>query len=157
MKKNENGFMLLETLVVTVFVAGVLIFLYIQFSNLSKRYNDSYKYNTAEDLYALEDIKDYILYENISDTVVSNVNSQKYLDISNCSIFKTQDVCISLLDNLDVDKIFITTNLIQGDSITEYDNDFLEFIGKIKSEGGESYRLVASFKKGTYATIRFSL
>ena len=59
-KLNSSGFMLAETLIVTTFVAGILIFLFIQFTNLGKAYDDSYIYNTTEGLYALEDIKKYI-------------------------------------------------------------------------------------------------
>ena len=60
MKKNSNkGFVLAETLIVTTFVAGILFFMFVQFTSLSKNYNDSYKYNTVEDLYALRNIRDY--------------------------------------------------------------------------------------------------
>ena len=74
MKKNKNeGFMLAETLIVTTFVAGVLIFLFIQFSNLENSYEESYMYNTVEDIYALEDIKDYIEQD---ETAMSNIKEQ---------------------------------------------------------------------------------
>ena len=48
-KINNKGFVLAETLIVTSFVAGVLLYLFIQFSNLNKNYNNSFKYNTIED------------------------------------------------------------------------------------------------------------
>ena len=51
MKKNEKGFVLLETLIVTTFVVSTLIFLYTQFSNIKTSYDASFRYNTVEGLY----------------------------------------------------------------------------------------------------------
>ena len=65
-KKNSNGFMLAETLIVTIFVAGVLIFLFIQFSSLSKSYEESYIYNTVEGLYSLNGFNNLLKEKNIS-------------------------------------------------------------------------------------------
>ena len=47
MKKNNQGFMLVEFLVVSIFVLGTLIFLTIEFNNINKSYNRSFKYDTS--------------------------------------------------------------------------------------------------------------
>ena len=52
-KKNTKGFMLIETLIVTVFVAGVLIFMFIQLTILMN--------NNMFYLYVLFLIINYIL------------------------------------------------------------------------------------------------
>lgn len=155
-KKNNKGFMLAETLIVTAFVAGVLIFLFIQFSNLSKAYDDSYIYNTPEGLYALEDVRRYI--ENDLDFLEyldTDINTMGYIDISDCNLFASKNYCLNLLQLENIDNIFITTNSIPKDQITDYSEGFLTFINKINEEGDEPYRLVASFNNSTYATLRF--
>jgi len=152
---NNKGFMLVETLIVTTFVAGVLIFLFIQFNNLSKAYDDSYVYNTPEGLYALEDIKKYVDTDiDLLTYINENIESLKYIDITDCNLFNNKNYCLKLFELENIDKIFITTNNFEKESITRYKEDFIIFINKINEEGEEKYRLVASFKNSTFATLR---
>lgn len=154
-KRNNKGFMLAETLIVTTFVAGILIFLFIQFTNLGKSYDDSYIYNTPEGLYALEDMKEYINTD--SDLLLyieENIGTKKYIDLTDCSLFKNKEYCTNLIKIENIDKIFITTNDFDKESITGYNEDFNTFINKIIGEGSEKYRLVASFKNSMFATLR---
>lgn len=118
-KKNDKGFMLAETLIVTTFVASVLIYLFIQFTNLSKSYDESYIYNTTEGLYALEDIKNYMYsdYEALS-FIKSTLNSADYIDISDCSMFNDKEYCKNLFKLENINEIIITNN------INEYNNYF---------------------------------
>ena len=152
---NNNGFMLAETLIVTTFVAGILIFLFIQFTNLGKSYDDSYVYNTPEGLYALEDIKEYIntdldalLY------IEENIESLEFIDLTDCNLFKNKDYCLNLFKLENIDKIFITTNDFTKENIVGYNEEFKSFINKITKEENQKYRLVASFKNSTFATLR---
>ena len=154
-KLNGSGFMLAETLIVTTFVAGILIFLFIQFTNLSKAYDDSYIYNTPEGLYALEDIKEYINADlDVQLYIEENIVTQKYIDLTDCNLFRNKEYCTNLFDLENIDRIFITTNTFDKESIIGYNEDFNTFISKIISEGNEKYRLVASFKSGMFATLR---
>ena len=147
--------MLAETLIVTTFVASVLIFLFIQFTKLSSSFESSYDYNTVEGLYALYDVKEYIKEDyKFMDYLYINVDSNGYIDITDCNLFKDKNYCLKLLEVENIDKIFVTTNEVPS-SITGYDNNFTDFINKIKKEGQEPYRIVASFKNSTFATVRF--
>lgn len=155
MKKKNKGFMLAETLIVTTFVASVLIFLFIQFTKLSSSVETSYDYNTVEGLYALDDIKEFVRSDsNFMDSLYNDIDSSVYIDITDCSLFSDSAYCLKLFEVENIDKIFVTTNKISS-PITEYDNNFTDFINKIKQEGQEPYRIVASFKNSTFATIRF--
>ncbi len=155
-KKNNKGFMLVETLIVTVFVAGVLIYMFIQYSNLSKNYQITYKYNTVEKLYALEDVRDYILSD---DSVVSyidiSLSDSPRLDISNCAMFKDINYCEKMFELENIDKIIITSNIIDKSAFSDYTQDIIDFVNEIKPEGHESYRIIARFKDSTFATLRF--
>lgn len=157
MKKNNNqGFMLAETLIVSVFVAGVLIFLYIQFLKLNTSYDEPYIYNTVENLYALEDIKKYIqLEETVLEYIDTNIEALKYIDITDCSLFTNVDYCTNLFKLEGIKDIFITTNSVPKTYIKGYSEEFQTFINKINFKGNEKYRIVASFENFTFATIRF--
>lgn len=155
-KKKNKGFMLAETLVVTIFVAGILIFLYLQISNLTKSYEQSYKYNTVEGLYTLEDIKNYILNDvSALNYIKENIDDLEYIDIKNCGIFTNKEDCLLLLQSAKVESIFVAKNLIRPNSINDYNQEFRDFINKINQEGNQEYRIVASFDNSTYATLRF--
>ena len=156
MKKNEKGFMLAETLLVTAFVAGVLIYLYIQFTSLSGNYSDAYNYNTVEDLYALADVVEFISKDPKALTNIrNNISENKYIDISNCTLFTEQAMCMKLLELENINEIIITTNTIPKDSIKDYSAGFIKFVSRINASNNEPYRVVASFKNNTYATLRF--
>lgn len=155
-EKINKGFMLVETLLVTIFVSGVLLFLFIQFSNLSKSYDESFNYNTVEDLYALDDIVKYLDSDlNLKQYVDDNIDKMGYIDITSCSLFENIDYCKKLFELEKINKIFISKNEIDANNIIGYDESFKKYIGKLSKEGKEKYRVVASFNDNTYATLRF--
>lgn len=156
MKKiNNNGFMLAETLIVTAFVAGVLIFIFIQFTNVSKNYEDNYSYNTVESLYALEDIKDYILEDTLFLGKIENELSDKeYMNVS-CDMFSDSDYCSKLFELENVDQVIVARNNFNKNNFDNYDKNVSTFVKKISITGDENYRLIASFNNSTYATLRF--
>lgn len=148
--------MLAETLIVTLFVASVLLFMFVQFTNLNKVYNESYIYNSVEDLYSLKNIKEYIEsdYSAIS-YINANVTYQKFVDISNCEIFTEKKYCLKLFELENIKKIIITTNKVNYDLFTNHKTKFKNFINKIEKQSDEKYRIIASFNNDTFATIRF--
>ena len=130
MKKNNNsGFMLSETLIVTTFVAGVLIYLFIQLTKLSTAYEESYNFNTPESLYALEDVKNYMQNDtDLMEYINSNIDSLKYIDITDCSLVSDSNYCLKLLELENIKDIIITTNLVPDNEINDYDENFISFI-----------------------------
>ena len=157
MKKNNLGFMLAETLLVTAFVAGVLIYLFLQFYNLNDEYNSSYKYNSVEGLYALEDVVEFIQDDPFALAYINdNISELRYIDISNCTLFTDSAECNKLLKLEDIDEIIVTTNSVPKGYIKDYSIGFSKFINKIYANSTEPYRVIASFNNGTYATLRFN-
>ena len=148
--------MLAETLIVTLFVASVLLFMFIQFTNLNKSYNESYTYNSVEDLYSLKNIREYIKGDlNAISYINTNVTYQDFLDISKCDIFTEKQYCLKLFELENIDKIIVTTNKVNYDLFKNYKLKFKNFISKIEKQGNEKYRIIVSFNEGTFATIRF--
>lgn len=155
-KMNNKGFILAETLIVTTFVAGILIFIFIQFTSVSQTYEDSYKYNTVEDLYALEDIKNYILSDiGAIKFIDESINPDKIIYITNCSIFTNEDYCKKIFELEEIEQIIVSNNYFEPNNISVSDEEFSSFIKKIKGTEKQKYRLIASFKNHTYATLRF--
>lgn len=157
MKKIANGgFVLIETLLVTIFVAGVLVFLFIQFSNLSQQYEKSYKYNTVDSLYALDDIRNYILSDTeIMNYIENNIDSTDYIDLSKCYYFENRDYCLNLFEFENIETVIVLKNKSSYDKSIDIKEEMADFISQISNIGYEKYRLVALFKNSTLATLRF--
>ena len=159
-KKDNKGFVLVETLVVTIFVAGVLLYLYIQFTNLNSAFEETYRYNTVEGLYALEDVKYYMeINPSIMRSVSENIDRAKYIDITDCNFFGENKAYVQQLFRLEnIKTIVITYNTILWTAdFSNYDLGFQKFINKIIKEGEQPYRLIAEFNNATFATVRFGV
>lgn len=152
-KSNNKGFMLIETLIVSLFVATTLIYLYVQFVNLNSAYTTSFTYNTVDGLYALDDIRDYLLdYQSI---VQTEMKKKDYVD-DICTILPNQNYCEGLLEAENVKTLIIAKNDLTTTVFPNtYNQTLKDFIDKITVTGNEEYRLVAEFNNLTYATLRF--
>lgn len=151
-KNNSKGFMLVETLIVTTFVCGVLIFLFIQFNNLSKNYENTYNYNSVEGLYSLNNIKKYI--ENDSQFILSIDLKDGYMDLTDCSLFTDTKYCEKLFKLEKIKVIYLTENNFDKNIFSNLNNKFKKFINMINSQGNEKYRILVEFEDSTFATIR---
>lgn len=155
-KVNNLGYMLVETLVVSLFVCGMLIFLYVQFNNLNNNYNESFVVNMPEDLYSLENIKNYIISENnILNYIDENIDSVDIVDLKNYCTTNAITYCNKLIDYENLDNILITKSDTSNIDFTFYNNKMINFTKKIQSEGNEKYRLIGEFSSNRFATIRF--
>ena len=62
--------MLTETLIVATLLITVLLFMYVQFKNVMRSYERSFKYNTINNIYALNNAKKYI--ESVNYVLMAN-------------------------------------------------------------------------------------
>lgn len=155
-KKFNKGFMLLETLIVTTFVAGTLIFLFIQFSNLNRSYELSFKYNNVDKLYALKDVSEYIKSDNSAFEIIKNeLNTKDYYNMTGCADFSNKIYCEKLLQAENIEKIIVTKqNLANFKDYSNLSQETKDFIKIIKYEDNNSnYRLITEFNDNTYATL----
>lgn len=153
-KSNTKGFMLVETLIVTAFVAGVLIFLFIQFSTLEQKYESTYKYNSVEDLYSLKNIKKYLERDTTFINSLSSLTESSYLDITDCSSLTDQKYCTKLFKLENIENIYVTLNDFNKEIFNNKNSDFKDFISRVNKKGNEEYRIIAKFNNSTYATVR---
>lgn len=158
MKKNNKGFMLVEALVMSMVVIGTLTFMYIQFQNISRSYEKSFNYNTITDLYITNEVKNYLINNNLLDTYKGKVtaSSTKYTiidDITDSSFemlkFKGQVKTILLTDE--------SLSELKGkktSTLSEKFNDFINYLKVDKEEG--KYRLLIEFNDDTFASLKLN-
>lgn len=161
MKKNSKAFMLLETLIVSISISGILVFLYLQFTNVNNSYIKAYNYNSVEGLYTAGDIKENI-YINGKDSIYTAVNSNKFVDLTNCSstYFNNVDYCNGLNEIANVKTVLITKNnlgdlkslLSNNTNITKYSETIREFVYRI-SDQSEGYQIIVEYKDKTAAAV----
>ena len=164
-KLNNKGFMMIEILVVSTFIISVFIYLFVQFRSINHSYQISFKYNTANGLYAVNNIKNFLNYIDIIN-IENGVEDFYYVDISECPENFIQstviEYCEILFEKLNIEKVYITkqdlTDLklhIKRSQFTPLDEDTKDFIDYIKYDYKvNGYRIVAKFNDGTFGTLK---
>lgn len=152
MKKLDNqGFMLIETLICATFIVGILIFVYIQFTNINRSYEDSFTYNTINDLYLADQARSYLKQENLLNLDQIN-DTNKYVEIDFCP--NNDAYCTSLYEKLLIKKIILANHDFYNDvDSSNLDEEFKEFIRKVKLVD-EGYSMYVQFNDGTYAVLK---
>lgn len=161
MKKNKNsGFMLIETLLVSTFVLGVLTYLFLQFSALKRSYDDNFKYNTVPALYGIKNINQYIAKQNGYAVLQAQTGSEfGYTEFSCAS-----NTCTNLLSDLNTEVIyFVKDNIFKNNInptfiVSETDDELYYFAKKINfGDEDTNYHLIVKYKDGTFATMSITL
>ena len=165
MKKNNRGFLLAESLVVSTFVLTVLILLYIQFNNLTTNYKNSYNYNNVESIYDLSSVSDYLLTNNynLSDQLTE---SKPYVIVykdGSCNMDAgiVDSFCDNLISQMGAKTVIYTSSDISviQKYVSEKDDSNInqklrEFISRVETNTVQNKgRLFAEFNNGTFATI----
>lgn len=161
MKKSlKRGFVMAETIIVSIVVLTALIILYTQFISINNSYYRSFRYNTVDDLYAVNNIKEFILNQGI-ENITNSLDSDKYIDLTNCSTsyFKEFAYCENLLKILDVKTLLFTYEDVSGIKDTlisdnPYSEGLFSFIKTISSDKNNKYRLIVEFNNDRYATLK---
>lgn len=156
MKKNNKGFMLVEALVMSMVVIGTLTFMYIQFQNISRSYEKSFNYNTITDLYITNEVKNYLINNNLLDTYKDKVtgSSAKYIMINDI----TDSSFTELVKEGKIKTIILTDESLSGlkgkktNTLSEKFNDFINYLKVDKEEG--KYRLLIEFSDDTFASLK---
>jgi hypothetical protein len=167
MKKNNNkGFMLLETMIVSAFIITVLVYLYVQFSNLKKGYDNSFKYDSIPELYKSKEIDKFINdnfgYADIINDVKENEDKyvELYDDSCNMTYFsKYNSYCNRLMNDMNVKTILLVstdlsklTNKLKTNN--RYSNGLYLYLKKInQSTNNNSYSLIVEFNDKKYTNL----
>lgn len=166
MNKNNKGFMLLETLIVSTIILSTLVFLFVQFTNIKTSYEISFKYNTVPGIYIAKELSDFLLENNI-DSDLSNkldenengfINITSHTDINNGenSFYQTMITNMNIKsviytsDNLENLKTYLNSNSVDKTIFTE---KFKEFIFSLKTNSTSNNRLIIMFNDNTFVSI----
>ena len=120
-KLNKKGFILVETLIVTVFVVTLFIVIYQATVPALGELEQQNKYDDIDSVYYSNLYKQMLTrYGNITviDAYLQDTNNKYYMDISDCDgkvgeayIYNNRDYCKMLQENLEIgenDKVIIT-------------------------------------------------
>lgn len=112
---NKKGFILVETLIVTVFVMTIFLVIYKNTLPYVGEYEKLETYDDIDSVYAANMIKQALLKYGNFDYISANLTDDKpYLEIQDCentNIFESSDYCKKLKSNLEIeedDYIFLT-------------------------------------------------
>jgi hypothetical protein len=168
--KKTKGFILVETLIVSVTILTTLVYIFTQFQKIESNYSLSFKYNTTDNLYKVANFRSYLL-EGLNDPT-SNYDrvltqflagSDYAIDLTSCPstlILLNQQYCTSLINKLDIKQVIFTREDLT-DLVVELKNlyfvseemkDFIKYINH-DSEAAK-YRLIVEFNNGTFASLK---
>lgn len=161
MKKSfKRGFIMAETIIVAIVVLTALIILYTQFISINNSYYRSFRYNTVDDLYAVNNIRNFIINDNY-ENIISSLEDKNYVDLTDCSTtyFKEYNYCKTLLNTLNVKTLILAyEDLAKLKDELKENNTLSEglhtFIKTIPNDKNNKYRLIVEFNDDRYATLK---
>lgn len=159
-KSNKKGFILAETIAISVVIMTSLVIVYTQFMTISKSYARTFTYNSVNNLYLVNNVKEYIKDDGF-DKLIKELENKLYIDITSCptSYFINYIYCRSLVENSNIKQIIFTKQ-----NLEELENNLdgglsekmKQFIKSINYDQKNSHRLIVEFNDETYATLILS-
>lgn len=169
MKKNNRGFSLIEMLVVSAFIVGILIFLFAQFTNLKKNYDASFEYNTIPALYKAKNINRYISSIGNIDLIMALEKTESgFIELTDCPMdyLSKIDYCSQLFSDLGVVTVFVAkestfkSNLqpFLKENNNAYHEKLYQFVKNlsVNSDNLDGYRFICEFEGNNFATVKMS-
>ncbi len=138
---NKNGFVFVETLIVTIFVVTLFIMVYQNIVPNIGEYEKMVSYDDVDSVYASNLMKQVILKYADLNYVDEYLNNHTYIDMTNCSnksLYRDEDYCVKIKNNLsitDEDYVFITKYDITNFREEVKENDFFDS-GKLSNFRG---------------------
>lgn len=165
--------MLAETLIVTTILITSLMIIYLQISNLYLNFTRRSKYDTVNDLYAVNNIRTFIKEDGLEPLITAlntNINAGKpYVyaitnatGTSACPYSTEKSYCSTLKNNLNIKTVIFTSDSLTNLKSFDYTNDFSKslknFIQTININESatltEGYRLIVEFNDNTFSTLK---
>lgn len=160
MIKNNKGFVLTEVMILSTVVIGLLVFIFIQFKNINRSYQYSFKYDTVQDMYLANNIVNYINDSDFNNLVsFLSSSSNNYIDITGCDVsyFTVASYCESLFEKTNVEKVIFTYEDTSMINTSNFDESMKLYINSIATMGkNDDYRIIVKFNDGTFTSMRFN-
>ena len=159
-KNNKKGFILAETIAVSVIIMTSLVIVYTQFATLNNSYKTSFQYNNVNNLYLVNNLRNFIKDDGL-DRLIQLLDNNEYVDITSCPsyLFDEYLYCRLLVDSSNMKTVLFTkediSKLKNSIDNTNYSQTMKNYIKKINNSTGNSQRLIVEFEDETYATLLF--
>lgn len=172
MKKNNKGFTLLETLIVSTFVLGSLIYLFTQINNAKTNYDITFRYDSVNAIYNTKNIT-YFLRENGYSNLISLVSSSSdgYIEIYNNPDDKEinsiclyvngdSDYCALLMERVGAKTVLFTSenmNTLKSKiNNSDYSEELKRYILQLDFDQNleNMYRIIVEYNDNTFSSLR---
>ena len=110
-KLNRQGFILVETLIVGVFIMGIFSLLYTNFFPLIGEYERYKNYDTVESTYIAHWAR-MIALKGLTESSYTTAKNTGYVDISDCSLYIVSDgqnSCAAFKTMNNISRIYLTS------------------------------------------------
>lgn len=148
MKKNNKGFMLAEVFIVSSFVLGVLVYMFVQINSIMKNYNRSFSFDTIPGLYITNEVNNYLKLKDNSGTIISSACSTYQIinfdDDFGQALKKNANIKSALLGN----SLYIKENALNDLNISAKEKDYIKYLST-----KNSCILILEFNDDTYASL----
>ncbi len=160
---GKKGYMLVETLIVSVTVTSILIYLYAQFINVQTFYNEVYKYNNINELYLTGTIKNLIISSQPDIFMSINNNNPMNIcsSINDCSSLKVDSVALKKIVSHYKVKNIILAQANKSEEIKSHINSenysrLMKDFSKAIADQKNGYRIIVEYGDNQVATVLFS-
>ena len=158
---NQKGFMLLETLIVSIFVMTIFAMLYTNLFPLLGEYERYRTYDSVEGTYIAHWARKIVL-NGLSEGIFTVADNNGYVNISDCSLYTKNEIndwCTNFKRTNKVSKIYLTTYSTQKfkDHVNNvaYERDFKDYASYIptfsrnttKINNGKYYHVIVEYAK----------
>lgn len=154
MKKNTRldtkGFLLMETLLVSLTIAGILLYMYVQYSRISDSYHRLARYNSVENLYRTGDLKRLLVIEDEDSFYATvdagmTVNGKKIAGVYKLSATNFNGTSTN---NPLTDFNVVEAYIIKGNAdLASVSSSFSAFLKTIEND--DNYRIVVKYNDGS--------
>ena len=159
MKKSE-GFALIETLVVSLVVATIMIYIYVQYTSLQNKYDESFRYNDVDNLYQLNELKEYInsMPNSYKEDILNEIDNHSVYIINknNNEFTNASDYESNIYDSLKIKTIVITYAEVEDIDTSNLSNNIKNILKRVNNKSANQ-RIIVEYENGAVATITFKL
>ena len=152
----------METLLVSLTIAGVLVYMFVQYSSISDNYQRFYRYNSVEGVYKAGVIKKFML-ETGTEALFTALDSG-VVEINGSSAYFSDGLWSQLSTSLGLSKMYlmkVKDSVDIKEEIGRKDSTFRAFLDTIaipKESAAEEdiYVLVAKYNDKSFSSIAFT-
>ena len=155
MQKNNQGYLLAETIIALTVIATVITMVYaVTMNHYIKQNNELMRYNTSECLYTAKNVKKYFYTKELE--FIEQAKVSNYVDIT------SEDA--TLMNSLNIKKLYFSKYVMTSDfmNIKDFPYQIRKDLKVINPESSSDeakkcgYRYVVLFKDSSYSTVGVS-